>query len=171
MAISQEQIDRLVEQVFGEDTVRLVQALIAGKEKVSEFLLADQIDMPINYVRNMLYKLQDANLVNSMRKKDRTKGWYIYYWTFNSLEAEVLMNKLKNERISNLKRKIEQETDTQYYTCTKKCLRLTLTNALEAEFQCPECSQTLKEVNNSKAVNLLRKELEVLESEKQAVEA
>ena len=171
MAISQEQLDRLVQQVFGEDVVRLVRALIKGKENVSEFLLAEQIDFPINYVRNMLYKLQDANLVNSMRKKDRKKGWYIYYWTFNPIEAEGLMNKLQNERISTLKRRIEKESDNQYFTCQRKCLRLTLPNALEAGFQCPECTKALKEVNNAKNVNLLRKELEILQSEKQAVEA
>ena len=75
------------------------------------------------------------------------------------------MKKLKSNRITYLRKRIEQEQDKQYFTCPKKCLRLTIQNALEFGFKCPECDSPLKEADNKKQVGLLRKELEVLESE------
>ena len=69
MTMSQELINRLVAQVAGEDTVKLVETLMELGENTSEFILAEKLEMPINHVRNMLYRLQENNLVTSFRKK------------------------------------------------------------------------------------------------------
>lgn len=71
-------IESVVGEVAGPDVIPLVKAL-KNKKNVSEFVIADEIDIEINATRNMLYRLYNANLVSFTRKKDKKKGWYIYY--------------------------------------------------------------------------------------------
>ena len=67
----------LVKEVCGPNCVKILK-LLEGKENVSEFTLAENLDMNINELRTMLYKLTEHNLITSTRKKDKTKGWYVY---------------------------------------------------------------------------------------------
>ena len=164
MVINLEKVDELIEKLTGEETVKLVRLIIEGKENVSEFILAEKLEIKINTVRNMLYGLQKYNLVTSMRKKDKQKGWYIYYWTFNEVQAKVLMKTVKQEEIELLKKRLEKEEDGEYYNCPKKCLRLNFVNAMDNDFKCPLCEKVLKQADNKKIIKELKKEIEILEA-------
>ena len=82
-------IEFVISDVAGEDVVPLVQSL-KNKKNVSEFKLAENINKEVNVARNMLYRLYDHNLVSFIRRKDKKKGWYIYYWTFNLKKIRTL---------------------------------------------------------------------------------
>src|SRR3989339_1789065 len=72
--------------------------LLNSKKYVNEFILAKKLNLTINQTRNILYKLSDDGLVSSTRKKDKKKGWYTYFWTFNIDRALLLLQKgLRNE--------------------------------------------------------------------------
>src|SRR3989338_2916146 len=101
MKISTNLIKQVVSDVAVEDVVPLVMA-IRDKKNISEFKIAELITEPINNTRNKLYRLFDNNLINFVKKKDRKKGWYIYYWTFNEKQIKFLMLKLKKERLLRL---------------------------------------------------------------------
>ena len=161
MELSQLEIDNLVGEVSGRDAVPVAQFILNTGENVSEFLIAEKLEITINHIRNILYRLQENNLVTFMRKKDKKKGWYIYYWTFNKVQAGILIKKLKEKRILTLKKRLEKEAE-DFLSCRKKCLRITFNNALENNFKCPECEGILKQVSNKKQVASIKKELEIL---------
>jgi transcription initiation factor TFIIE subunit alpha len=168
--MSTEKLDQLAVQVGGEAAVNIVRFLLANGENISEFLMAEKLGIEINTIRKTLYLLQENNLVFSMRKKDKRKGWYIYYWTFDEIEAGVLITKLKSERIKNLKKRLEKETETTYYKCEKSCIRMNYENAMNSNFTCPECSRILNEADNTKQVKIIKEEIESLEETKEKVE-
>ena len=163
MIIAREKISQLAVQIGGELGVQVVEFLLDHGENTSEFFIAEKLEVKINTIRKTLYMLQDANLVNSMRKKDKKKGWYIYYWTFDEIQAKALIKKMKDERINNLKKRLDAEQNLSYYTCKKQCIRSTLERALETNFTCLECERILHAVDNSKKVKLIIEELELLE--------
>ena len=88
MGLDTETVADLVEEIAGKDVIELVE-LIKGKEHVSEFKIADKLGVTVNQVRNMLYRLYSYNLVSFIRKKDKKKGWYIYYWTFDQKKVMI----------------------------------------------------------------------------------
>ena len=116
MKLSNKIIEAVVSEVAGEDVVPLVKAL-KDKKNISEFKLAEDIKQEINITRNMLYRLYDANLVSFMRKKDKQKGWYIYYWTFNPKRIKDLSETLKKQRLEKLKDRLERENSSDFFTC------------------------------------------------------
>ncbi len=163
--LSLKQIDKLVSEVSGPDCVQLARLIIEGKENVSEFKLAEDLGLSINQIRNMLYRLQKYNLVRSIRKKDKKKGWYIYYWTFNFNHARSLFSSLKQNKLSKLRKRLEREESENTYSCSKNCVKLDLETAMDYNFKCPECNKLLKETNKEKEIELIKKEISAIEQE------
>src|SRR3990167_1243834 len=123
MKITPKLIDDVVIEVAGQDILPLVKAL-RNKTNVSEFKLATVIKKEINVTRNMLYRLYDNNLVSFTRKKDKKKGWYIYYWTFNLRRVRDLVKDIKKQKFEKLGERLERERTVQFYICPNKCMRL-----------------------------------------------
>jgi transcription initiation factor TFIIE subunit alpha len=157
-------LTEVIKEVAGQDVLPLVKAL-KNKKNISEFKLADAIRQEINLTRNMLYRLYDQNLVSFIRKKDKKKGWYIYYWTFNPKRIKELVRNLKKTRVERLKERLEREKSTNFFTCANKCIRLDFDQATEFEYKCPECGEILQQEDNTPRIKELEKELQKLEKE------
>ena len=154
----------ILEEIGGIQTPDLVR-YISNKQNVSEFKIADKLHLTVNQVRNILYKLNSYNLVSSIRKKDKKKGWYIYYWSYNNIHANSVINTFRQRRIQRLKKRIEDESSTLFFVCPNKCRRYSYENALENSFKCEECGELLREEQGQKEINNLKKRLAVFESE------
>ena len=165
MKLSNKIADEVISEVAGEDVLPLVKAL-KNKKNVSEFKLAEDIKQEINTTRNMLYRLYDANLVSFTRKKDKQKGWYIYYWTFNPKRIVDLLHSMKNKKLAKLKEKLKREKSGQFFTCPNKCIRLDFEQATDFEYKCPECGSLLDQEDNSKKIGEIEKEIKQLEKAK-----
>jgi len=157
-------VEEIVSEVAGEDVLPLIKAL-RNKANVSEFKLADSIRKEINLTRNMLYRLYDNNLVSFIRKKDKKKGWYIYYWTFNQRRIRDLVQVLKKRKFERFNERLQREKTTQFYMCANKCVRLDFEQSHDFNFKCPECGSLLDMEDNSKKIKELEAELARLEKE------
>lgn len=164
MRLSNKLTDELIREVVGDDAIKLVN-LLRNKINVSEFKLAEKLKITVNHVRNILYRLQERNLVTSVRKKDKKKGWYIYYWTFNANEAKILLSSLKKRKLEDLRSKLNTETLDTFFLCPRDATRLKVDYAIDHDFKCPECGTLLKQQDNDQYLAKIRKEIEELELE------
>lgn len=164
MNISDDDVKQVISEVAGEDVVPLVK-ILKNRKNVSEFELADKLKKEINVVRNMLYRLYNANLVSFIRKKDKEKGWYIHYWTFNYIQVNFLRNNLKEKRIERLGERLEREKSSKFFSCPNGCLRFDFEQAVEHNFKCVECGALLNQEDNSKKIESIFNEIEGLKKE------
>lgn len=160
-------LTEVVSELSGPDVMPLVRAL-KNKKNVSEFNLAKAIKHEINTTRNMLYRLYDQHLVTFIRKKDKKKGWYIYYWTFNPKRIKELAKTIRKNKIERITERIDREKSTNFFTCPNKCIRLDFDQATEFEYKCPECGEILQQEDNTQILEELTKELLKLEKEQKA---
>ncbi len=154
----------VIKELAGEDTIVIVEAL-RGRQNVSELILTKELNIEINDLRNRLYRLYHANVVNFIKKKDKKKGWYIYYWTYYPEKIKYLALKIKKNRLNGLKERLKREKDNYFFTCKNKCIRLDFDRASEFEFKCPECGELLIQEDNSKIIKQLEDEIKKLEDE------
>ncbi|MFT4312158.1 MAG: hypothetical protein ACMXYF_02920 [Candidatus Woesearchaeota archaeon] len=166
MKITKQVSNEVITQIAGEDTIQLVEYL-RGKKNISEFIIANDLELEINYIRNMLYRLLDHNLVSFTRKKDKQKGWYIYYWTFNPIDIEHKFWEIKRKRKEALIERIHREKSNVFFSGPSKAVRLTFEKAIEFNYQCPETGEMLIQEDNSQKIQELEKELSQLEEELQ----
>lgn len=152
----------MVTEIAGAEVVRLARILKKNKN-VSEFRLTSYIKQEINVTRNMLYRLYEVNLVSFTRKKDKKKGWYIYYWTLNDKQLPYLYRDIVAKKIDRLNERLEREKVSQFFLCDDECVRLDFDQATEFDFKCPECNELLSLEDNSAKIADLEGQLPALE--------
>lgn len=163
--VSKKKFEWVVSKIAGEDVVPLAKFL-KNKTDVSEFEIAERIGAEINATRNMLYRLNQANLVSSTRRRDEEKGWYIYYWSFKPEMIVGLDRQIKKTKLDELKEKLDKETNGIMFLCDNKCLAIDFDQALNFNFRCPECGLVVNQKENCKKyVDTLKCRIRDLEQE------
>ncbi len=158
-------LNKFLKEAFGsiagkpaEDLVNLLDT----KKHVNEFIIAKKLDLTINQTRNILYKISDHGLVSSIRKKDKKKGWYTYFWKIETLKAlEFLRNNLLKKR-GNYEHQLKSRETKRFYVCERCHIELSEENALLYDFTCNECGNLLVLKDNTKLVNEIRKNIDRL---------
>lgn len=164
MKLESEKVESMVRDLVGDDVLPLIRLLLK-KENVSEFKLAEDLNVTVNQTRNMLYRLNEHNLVSFIRKKDKKKGWYIYYWSLSSRSVTNVMKKQKLQQLESLKERLAREVESVFYVCPNACMRMKMENAMEFEFRCQECGNLLQEQNNERTIANMKRMIETLEKE------
>jgi len=119
----------------------------------NEFLIAKKLELTINQTRNILYKLSDEGLVSSVRKKDKKKGWYTYFWTFNLDRALILLQKIIIRDIEQLEHQLKNRKEKRFYKCKICGTEVTEETALLHDFMCDECGEVYELSDSSNMIN------------------
>ena len=138
----------------GEDLVELLD----DKKYTNEFLIAKKLDLTINQTRNILYKVSDYGLVSSIRKKDKKKGWYTYFWKIEILKSLEFLKEILLKNVNEINNQIKSRTEKQFYTCKRCNIEITEEKALPHDFICNECGDVYSLKDNSLALRSLEKE-------------
>lgn len=165
----------IVEDIAGKPAREIVD-LLFGKKDLNEFLITKKMKLTINQTRNILYKLSDSGLVSFTRKKDKRKGWYIYFWTLDTGKSLELLDKKILAEIENLENQLKNRKTRRFYFCETCNVEVGEETALLNNFICHECGQVYRLMENDKIVidlgdkiAKLRKDLDVIRIEKSKV--
>lgn len=163
LRLTRHKIEEIVLPLTGEDGLPLIK-LLYGQSNLSEFDLAKKSKKDIKIVRKMLYLLYNYNLVGFTRKKDKEKGWYIYYWTLLGDNVKFMYYKHKRELLLKLKEKLATEHQELFYVCPKRCVRLNFDQGMDYEFHCPECGELIHQDTENKGFDF-KKQISEIEAE------
>ncbi|MBN1275481.1 hypothetical protein JXA12_04295 [Candidatus Woesearchaeota archaeon] len=164
MRTTKKLIEDVVKELVGEEALDII-FYLRGKTKISEFIIAEELDLEIHRTRNILYRLLEHNIVSFMRKKDKIKGWYICYWDFNEPIIPYLTEKIKNEKLAKLRERLAREEKGQFYLCRNACARMDFEKAIEFNFKCPECGEIMNQQDNTRTIEFLKQRIEELTAE------
>jgi len=141
----------LVDEMAGMGAGNIVEILF-NKKDVNEFLIAKKMNLTINQVRNILYKLSADGLVGFIRKKDKRKGWYIYYWTLETEKCLVRLEQSLLKKIDELKLLLHSRETRRFYKCKSCGIEVGEEKALEHGFTCEECAEVYELSDNSSSI-------------------
>ena len=165
-----------------KNLLKEVVSLIAGKQAeeivdlldtqnyINEFIIAKKLNLTINQTRNILYKVSDYGLVSSIRKKDKRKGWYTYFWKIEILKSLEFLKENLLKKIDNAEHQIKSRETKRFYSCERCHIELTEENALINNFTCSECGSILSLRDNTKLVKDLGRNKERLERDLKIVD-
>ena len=155
-----------------KDLLREVIVIVAGKQAeeisdilyskkhVNEFLIAKKLEITINQTRNILYKISDHGLVSSIRKKDKRKGWYTYFWKIEVIKTLEFLRNILLKNIQQLEHQIKSRETKIFYICENCHVEYNEENALLRDFTCPECGRILVQKDNTRVLRELKKNLD-----------
>jgi len=139
--------------------------MLDGKKYVNEFIIAKKLNLTINQTRNILYKISDHGLVSFIRKKDKRKGWYTYFWKIEIIKCLEFLKASLTKKIEQIHHQIKSRETKEFYFCERCHIEFTEENALLHDFTCPECGNLLSRKDNTPVVKEYNKELDKLRKE------
>jgi len=163
-------LEEVVVLVAGKPAEPIADLLYSAKH-VNEFIIAKKLDLTINQTRNILYKISDVGLVSSIRKKDKKKGWYTYFWKIETLKALEFLKAYIEKRMEQFNNQINSRESKTFYVCERCNLEFNEENAMHLEFACPECGEVLSLKDNTKLVKDLKKNYDKLKEKVDEIDA
>ena len=139
--------------------------LLNGKKYVNEFIIAKKLNLTINQTRNILYKISDYGLVSFIRKKDKRKGWYTYFWKLEIMKCLEFLRTSLMKKMEQIHYQIKSRETKEFYVCERCHIEFTEENALLHNFTCPECGNLLLGKDNTGVIREYNRELEKLRKE------
>jgi len=162
-------LKEVIIDVVGKQAEEIVD-LINVPKHVNEFIIAKKMELTVNQVRNILYKLSDKGVVSYIRKKDKRKGWYTYFWRIEILRALEFLREILKRKIYVLNHQIDSRERKVFYVCKTCNVELTEEHALVYDFTCNECGNIFEVQDNSKFIKDMKKNLLKLEKELSSIQ-
>lgn len=144
--------------------------LLDDKKYLNEFLIAKKMNLTINQTRNILYKISDHGLVSFIRKKDKKKGWYTYFWKIEALKSLEFLKDILAKKIDQLDHQVKSRETKLFYVCERCNIEFNEENALLHNFTCGECGDIFVVKDNSKLLREMNRNLDRLRKELQSIE-
>ncbi len=157
-------LNEVIKKIAGKNTDAIVPILLF-KDNVNEFKIAEKLKLTINQARNILYKLHAHDIVSFTRKKDKRKGWYIYFWTLDQLKALHALKKVKEKEIEELTRILKNRQQKRFFICHEDNIELNEETAMHHEFLCPECGKLLELSDNQKKIREITNRIDYIQKE------
>jgi transcription factor E len=156
-------LKEVISIVVGKPAEEIVD-LLDGDKYVNEFIIAKKLDLTINQARNILYKISDHGLVSSIRKKDKKKGWYTYFWKIEVLKSLEFLRELVLKNLNQMKNQIKSRETKRFYVCERCNIEFNEENAMLHDFTCNECGEVFSAKDNEKVLKEFKKNEEKLEN-------
>lgn len=161
--MSSDTLVNIVESLLGEEAAKIIKILME-KNEVSDDELIQKTGMKLNNLRKVLYQLFDNQFISYRRVRDKDVGWYKYYWRINPTAINVLLNLRRKKILLKLKERLEYEMSNIFFSCSEhNKVKYTFEEAMELNFQCPECSKKLENVKNDYIIKTLKIKIEEIE--------
>ena len=163
--ITDDVLNKVANVIGGKEAVEIVMVLKGLGEATDDQILS-KIEMKLNDVRKILFKLYNYSIVQCDRSRDKNTGWFIFRWRLQPDQVEGFINNQKKRVHKILKTRLEYETNNDFYYCyTPGCNRVAFEDAVELIFKCPVCGKALQHYDNSALIKTLTEKLEQSEKE------
>ncbi|MBY9007155.1 MAG: hypothetical protein KGD63_10390 [Candidatus Lokiarchaeota archaeon] len=147
------------EDITDEDITENIKERIKG---IKDFEPDDEEILKLNTVRKTLYKLYSEKLAQFRRIRDKSTGWFIYFWWHEfDLVEEILLEK-KNLLRQKLRDRLEYERENYFFACEecdKNDTKSPFSDAFELNFRCPECGSKLSAKENQHITTFLKEKI------------
>ena len=122
--------------------------------------------LKLNTVRKTLYKLYSGKLAQFRRIRDKSTGWFIYYWWHEFDLFEEIINDKKRTVEIKLRERLKFEENNYFFVC-KDCqdstLKYNFDTAFDLNFKCPKCSGPLEAQENEGLIQFLKEKIALIE--------
>lgn len=133
--------------------------------EVTDEELAEDLDLELNDVRRALFILYENDLATYRRLRDEDSGWLTYLWTF---EYDSIPENLRDEMerlLDALEERREYERTHEFFLCQTDSIRFEFEEAMEFDFECPQCGAELESLDNDQLVEGMDTRIDQLRSE------
>ena len=155
------------EDITDEGITENIKDRLKDENPVRNFEANSEEFLKLNTVRKTLYKLYSGKLAQFRRIRDKSTGWFIYYWWHEfDLFEEILMEKRRLME-NKLRDRLRFEENNYFFVC-KDCQdsnkKFNFDRAFELNFRCPDCGGPLEAQENKELIHFLKMKIVLIEN-------
>ncbi|OYT26986.1 MAG: hypothetical protein B6U97_02665 [Candidatus Altiarchaeales archaeon ex4484_96] len=150
-------INEILAKSMSSDHVHIIDRLSEPKRDEE---IAAELNMKETTIRTLLNDLHGEGLVEYKRTKNKRTGWYTYTWNKRNDKIDNYVRTQLNLKLGKLNDKLDKEENSTILSCS--CSRVSLSEAMELDFICPECNETFHMQDNSSNLDDVKKEIEFI---------
>ncbi len=137
--------DKILKLFFDDLEIKILKNFFE-KDRILDFDLADELNVPINELRRILQEFNYSGFMDYDKiKSDKKEFWYDYIWFLKKVDFYTFLYKRLNDLCDELERKIKICANTLNFICTNCKKTYPFAEALEFDFKCPDCNCILEE--------------------------
>jgi len=133
--------------------------------EVTDEELAERLDLELNDVRRTLFILYENDLASYRRVRDEDSGWLTYLWTFDYDNIPENLEDEMHRLLTALDDREDYERNHEFYLCEVCSIRFEFGEAMDVNFECPECGSQLEAMDNAHLVQAMEERIEALKRE------
>jgi len=150
----------VVDDIAGEEVKQVTLVLLNADEETTDEEISEKLDMRLNQVRKSLYKLYDLQLATFRRIRDKSTGWFVYFWTLHPERIDMFVEQKQKEVLEKLQSRLKYEESNMFFTCNNpECPRVTFQEAMDNNFECENCNERLEAFDNEQLINVLKEKI------------
>ena len=154
----------VVDDIAGEEVKQVTLVLLNADEETTDEEISEKLDMRLNQVRKSLYKLYDLQLATFRRIRDKSTGWFVYFWTLHPERIDMFVEKKQQEVLEKLQSRLDYEESNMFFTCNNpECPRVIFQEAMDQNFECGRCGGRLEAFDNEQLITVLKEKIQELE--------
>jgi transcription initiation factor TFIIE subunit alpha len=150
-----------IHRLIGNEGLDLLERFPKEGEHSDEDLAAST-GINLNSVRHTLYTLYEKRLAEYHRIKNNETGWLTYLW---QLRMDRIYDAIREDMglvLDKLERRARYEEENDFYICKECHLIFTFSQAMDSEFNCPNCGQPLSHFDNETLLTSLQERIETI---------
>lgn len=150
----------VVDDIAGEEVKQVTLVLLNADEETTDEEISEKLEMRLNQVRKSLYKLYDLQLATFRRIRDKSTGWFVYFWTLHPERIDVFVEKKQQEVLETLQSRLNYEESNMFFTCNNpECPRVIFQEAMDQNFECGRCGGRLEAFDNEQLITVLKEKI------------
>lgn len=150
-----------VHRLIGEEGLNLLERFPKEGQHSDEDLAA-KTGINLNSVRHTLYTLYEKRLAEYHRIKNNETGWLTYLW---QLRIDNIYDAIREDMAlvcEKLERRARYEEENDFYICKECHVIFTFPQAMDCDFKCPNCEQSLSHFDNEVLLKSLKHRIETI---------
>jgi transcription initiation factor TFIIE subunit alpha len=162
-----ELIESVNEDITDEDITENIKERIEKEGREVDFEPDDNEILKLNTVRKTLYKLYSEKFAQFRRIRDKSTGWFIYYWWHEFGLLEEILSEKKRLVERKLRERLQYEEENYFFiceNCAENKVKYVFEEAFDLNFRCPDCGGQLKSQENKNVINFLKERIVQLQN-------
>ncbi len=156
--------------ISGEFGPEVVKICLKKNKDLTDEEIGKHVPLKITEIRTILNRLHYRGIAAYNKRKSPKAGWYSYTWTINSKRIAELILEQYSEEVEKLEQKLSYEQNYTMFACPKKCAPQPFEVAIEYQFKCPECGETMNEWDNKRMTKMTQEKIDSLKTDIQNLE-
>ncbi|MBI5228693.1 hypothetical protein HY991_01180 [Candidatus Micrarchaeota archaeon] len=153
-------LESYIDEIAGKRGVKIVECIGDG---ATDERIEQKTSIKIAEIRSILNHLHSYGIVDYVREKNLSSGWFTYTWRLcldRALQNLLLVKKREYERLKN---KLDFGVGYNIYCCKKGCMEIEFDAAMENRFRCMKCGGVLTQIDRQVEMKELEEKINIIE--------